>query len=187
MGRTEVTQGEWKVVMGSLPTTSDYNESCLSGEFVGDKKPVICVNLDDAREFIAKLNAKGEGIYRVPTEAEWEYAARAGTTGDNAGNLDSMAWYRDNSGGHPHEVATKLPNRWGLYDMLGNVSEWTADWYEPYKIGSVTDPTGATSGSIVSPRGGGWGNVDFMVTSAGRGGSYPRLRYLSMGFRVVRN
>jgi formylglycine-generating enzyme required for sulfatase activity len=143
--KTEVTQAQWQAVMGNNPSN-----------FKGNNLPVETVSWDDAQEFIKKLNAKGEGTYRLPTEAEWEYAARAGTTGDYAGNLDSMAWYSANSDMKTHPIGQKQANAWGLYDMHGNVWEWCEDWYDSYPSGTVTDPTGAASGSYRVIRGSCW-------------------------------
>ncbi len=127
---TEVTQSQWQAVMGSTPS-----------DFKGPDLPVEQVSWDDAQAFISKLNALGDGYrYRLPTEAEWEYAARAGTTGPYAGDLDAMAWYSQNSGNKTHPVGTKAPNAWGLYDMHGNVWEWTQDWDGAYSSSAVTDP-----------------------------------------------
>jgi formylglycine-generating enzyme required for sulfatase activity len=111
---------------------------------------------EDVHEFIQKLNSRGDGYrYRLPTEAEWEYAARAGTTGPYAGDLEAMAWYDKNSGGTTHPVAKKQANAWGLYDMHGNAFEWTADFYGDYSSGAVTDPTtGPSKGSSRVYRGG---------------------------------
>ena len=176
MGKYEVTQAQWKAVMSSNPSN-----------FKGDNLPVEQVSWDDAQEFIKKLNAKGEGTYRLPTEAEWEYAARSGTTGDYAGNLDAMAWYSTNSGNKTHEVGTKQANGWGLYDMHGNVWEWCADWYGAYSSSAQTDPTGATSGSVRVFRGGGWFSDAVYLRSAIRNYNSPSYRGSVLGFRVVRN
>ena len=111
MGRYEVTQAQWQKVMGNNPSS---DKSC------GENCPVEKVSWDDAQEFIKKLNAMNDGYtYRLPSEAEWEYACRAGTTGDDAGDLDSMAWYGKNSDDKMHPVGQKQPNAWGLYDMHG--------------------------------------------------------------------
>ena len=174
MGKYEVTQSQWQSVMGNNPSN-----------FIGDNLPVGNVSWDDAQEFIKKLNAKGEGTYRLPTEAEWEYAARSGTTGDYAGNLDAMAWYNKNSGNETHEVGTKQANAWGLYDMHGNVWEWVQD-YESYQSGSVTDPTGASSGSGRVLRGGGWNGGAVHVRSVNRDAYSPSTRLIFLGFRLVR-
>ena len=131
LGKYEVTQGQWAAVMGSNP--SHFKECGLDC-------PVEEVSWEDAQEFIRRLNAMdGAGTYRLPTEAEWEYAARAGTTGDRYGNLDAIAWHDGNSGGDPHPVGQKAPNAFGLHDMLGNVWEWVGDWYGGYPGGTVTD------------------------------------------------
>lgn len=176
MGKTEVTQEQWQAVMGDNPSSF---KNCL-------KCPVENVSWDDAQEFIKKLNAKNEGAYRLPTEAEWEYAARAKTTGAYPGNLDSMAWYDKNSGGKTHEVGMKVQNDFGLYDMHGNVWEWCSDWYGDYSSGAVTDPTGAASGSYRVFRGGSWGSGAANLRSAFRGNNLPSDRRAYVGFRVVR-
>jgi len=162
MQTTEVTQAQWEAVMGSNPS---YFSSC------GSDCPVEQVSWDDAQEFINKLNQKGEGVYMLPTEAQWEYAARAGSTTAFANgeitetgwgydpNLDAMGWYGYNSSGTTHPVAIqKTPNAWGLYDMHGNVWEWCQDWYGSYSSDTVTDPEGPSTGSIRVFRGGSWRN-----------------------------
>jgi len=188
---TEVTQGQWRAVMGSNPS---YFSSC------GDNCPVEQVSWDDAQAFIVKLNQKGEGTYRLPTEAEWEYAARAGSTtaysnGNNTytgcspvdPNLDKIGWYCGNSDGKNHPVAQKQPNTLGLYDMSGNVREWCQDWYGDYPSQTVSDPTGSASGLYRTVRGGSWWCPGAQYPrSANRGynSSDARLNYL--GFRLVR-
>ena len=129
MQTTEVTQGQWQTVMEKKPA---YFQDC------GDLCPVESVSWDDVQKFIDILNQRpGTHRYRLPTEAEWEYAARAGTTGSFAGSsVDNVAWHRDNSGDRTHPVGMKAPNAWNLYDMHGNVSEWVQDWYEEYPAGS---------------------------------------------------
>ncbi len=118
LGKYEVTQAQWKKVMGSSPS-----------RFKGANRPVEQVSWYDCQEFIEKLNSKGNGVFRLPTEAEWEYACRAGTTDDYAGNLDEMGWYDKNNVGKTQPVGKKKANPWGLYDMHGNVSEWCQDWH----------------------------------------------------------
>ena len=177
MGRTEVTQAEWMAVMGNNPSNFKNCDNC----------PVEQASWEEVQDFIRTLNARGEGTYRLPTEAEWEYAARAGTTGDYAGNLDSMAWYEANAGSKTREVATKQPNGWGLYDMHGNVWECVQDWFGDYPSGSVTNPTGAPSGSYWVARGGSFDAPAGVLRSAIRGTSPPLYRAHNLGFRVVRN
>ena len=148
-----MTQGQWQAVMGSNPS-----------QFTGDpNRPVENVSWDDVQEFIRRLNAReGGATYRLPTEAEWEYAARAGTTtrwsfGDDASQLGRYAWHDGNAGGQTHPVGQLQPNPWGLYDMHGNVWEWVQDWYGKYASGTAVDPAGPSSGSYHVFRGGGWG------------------------------
>ena len=174
IGQTEVTQAQWEAVMRTNPS---YFKNC-------PQCPVEQVSWEDAQQFIAKLNGQNDGYkYRLPTEAEWEYAARAGTTGDYAGSLDSMAWY-DNS--KTSSVGTKSPNNWGVYDMYGNVWEWVQDWYGSYSSGSVTDPTGASSGSSRVYRGGSWVDYRYTLRSAFRNSDSPSHRIYFLGFRLLR-
>ena len=178
MSATEVTQGQWKAVMPNNPS-----------HFTGDDDlPVENVSWDDVQTFISRLNTlQGcRRCYRLPTEAEWEYAARAGTTGDYAGDLDAMAWYVGNSGRKTHPVRQKRPNAWGLYDMHGNVREWVSDRYAGYPSGTVTDPTGPETGSSRVIRGGGWFYAARIARSANRADGTPAGRGLYVGFRLVR-
>ena len=139
LGKYEVTQSEWESVMDSNPSRFSGCPRC----------PVERVSWEDVQGFIRRLNSQeGREVYRLPTEAEWEYAARAGTAGDRYGNLDAIAWYGENSGNRTQPVGGKTPNAWGLHDMLGNVWEWVEDWYGDYPGGSVTDPRGPGSGSL---------------------------------------
>ena len=150
------------------------------------------------KAFIGRLNARSGGErYRLPSEAEWEYAARAGTKTDTyAGNitnpggndlvLNRIAWYRENSGGRTHPVGGKAPNGFGLYDMLGNVNEWVGDWHGPYPGGKVTDPTGPGSGSFRVYRGGSWNYVARYCRTANRGRGSPGNRIHFLGFRLLR-
>jgi len=184
----ELTQGEYRFVMGENPS-----------EHTGDWQPVERVSWDEAVEFCRRLTEmdrkKGrisaQQEYRLPTEAEWEYAARAGTVGARytwgdknvAVSLDLIAWYSGNSGGHPHVVMEKFPNAWGLYDMLGNVYEWCSDWYGVTPTESVTDPTGPGSGSNRVYRGGSWYGDARTARSAFRHWYDPGFRSSVLGFR----
>jgi formylglycine-generating enzyme required for sulfatase activity len=147
------------------------------------------VSWNDAQGFLSKLNARNDGYrYRLPTEAEWEYAARAGTTGDNAADLDSVAWYSINSYSQTHSVGEKQANGWGLYDMLGNVWEWCQDWYgeDYYRNSPAEDPQGPSSGSARVLRGGSWVSVTGVVRVASRDRVGPDYRDSGVGFRCVR-
>ena len=183
IGVHEVTQEQYEQVMGINPS-----------DFRGSNNPVENVSWEDAVEFCRELSAlpseKAAGhVYRLPTEAEWEYACRAGTTtaynfGDDDSELGDYAWIRENSGRTTHPVGGKKPNAWGLYDMHGNVWEWCQDWYKAYPRGTVTDPTGATSGSLRVTRGGCWCSAAGGVRSAERYGYVPSIRVDLYGFRV---
>ena len=181
MGRYEVTQGEWKAVMGESPS---FFSEC------GARCPVDSVSWEDVQEFISKLNKKESGNrykYRLPTEAEWEYGARAGTAGVRHGELGSIAWYDGNSGDRTHPVGQKRANAWGLHDTLGNVWEWTADWYGDYPSGLVTDPRGPLTGSDRVGRGGGWNSGARDVRTAHRSATHsPGDSCNNDGFRLVR-
>jgi formylglycine-generating enzyme required for sulfatase activity len=122
---------------------------------------------------------------RLPTEAEWEYAARAGSTGVRYGNLDEIAWYDKNSGGKSQEVGQKLPNAFGLYDMLGNSWQWVADWYGPYQAGAQSDPTGPASGQLKMPHGGSWGSTSRLTRASYRGTVEPEHRGNKLGIRCA--
>ena len=125
-------------------------------------------------------------VYTLPTEAQWEYACRAGTTGDYAGDLQAMAWFTENAGGTTHVVATKQANAWGLYDMHGNVWEWCADWYaDKLPGGSVSDSKGPASGSNRVNRGGSWWFDAAYFRSANRYGNSPGYRDGNLGFRLA--
>ena len=178
MGIYPVTQDQYQAVMGSNPSN-----------FKGGANPVEQVNWHDAVAFCEKLSAKtGINIY-LPTEAQWEYACRAGSTGifSGTGRVDQMGWYGGNSGGKTHPVGQKRPNAWGLYDMHGNVWEWCADWYgeDYYANASDDDPQGPSSGTNRVLRGGSWSSYPRSCRSADRAGFDPSIRYDGIGFRVV--
>ncbi len=183
LGKTEVTQAQWVAVMGSNPS-----------KFKGRNNPVEMVSWEDVQRFIRLLNRKeGGNHYRLPTEAEWEYACRAGTTtayffGDDAGMMPQYAWYWDNSGERTHPVGLKRPNPWGLYDMHGNVWEWCRDWYDQnyYSNSPSTDPTGPSTGRFRVARGGGWVSFAGYLRSAIRYSDSPGVRGDGLGFRLLR-
>ena len=164
--------------------------------FKGDTMPVEHVSWEDAQKFIERLNAKEGGPkYRLPTEAEWENAARAGTTtaysfGDNASQLGEYAWFSENSVSTMHPVGQKKPNPWGLYDMHGNVWEWVHDWYsgDAYKASTSTavDPKGPSTGSSRVYRGGGWYLDAVFCRSADRRNDAPGRHVINLGLRLLR-
>jgi formylglycine-generating enzyme required for sulfatase activity len=140
----------------------------------------------NAQEFIRRLNEREDGYhYRLPTEAEWEYASRAGDIEEVL--IPEVAWYEENCGGQPHEVGTKKPNAWGLYDMHGNVWEWCEDWYSAnsHQGDPITDPKGPSSGEEKVLRGGAWTSYAFACGSTFRHGLSPHKRIESSGFRLV--
>ena len=159
--------------------------------FKGAKNPVDSVSWDDCQNFITKLKEKVPGQeFQLPTEAEWEYACRGGSTGDYCygdgdGSLGEYAWYSNNSGQKMHPVGEKKPNAWGLYDMHGNVWEWCGDWYGDYSTNDETDPVGASSGSHRVLRGGSWSGPASGCRSASRRNVTPSLRYDHFGLRVI--
>ena len=172
---TEVTQAQWQAVMGDNPS-----------DFKGDNLPVESVSWEDCKEFCTKLSSQGLNV-SLPTEAQWEYACRAGTTSAYAGNLDEMAWYSKNSGSTTHEVGQKKPNAWGLYDMHGNVWEWCSDWFDSgyYSKSPASDPTGPDTGSYRVFRGGGWDCVARNCRSALRFFNSPDFRSDGLGLRCL--
>ncbi len=193
MQTTEVTQSQWKAMMGSLPS-SFCEAGKLEGDLLVDDKPIVCISWNEAQMFVRKLNLRKDSYkYRLPTEAEWEYAARAGTTtkyssGESENSLDSYAWYRENSEKTIHEVATRQPNAWGLYDMHGNAWEWVQDWYSPdyYSKSPGVDPKGPKTGFFRLSRGGGWESTARKCRSANRYYMGANYRRASIGFRLVR-
>ena len=191
MQATPVTQAQWQAVMGDNPSF-----------FKGENHPVENVSWHDAQAFIRKLNARGEGQYRLPTEAEWEYACRAGTeTPFGIGNgVDLDSTQANFDGNYPYgkgkkalyreqttPVKTFEPNAWGLYDMHGNVCEWVQDWFGEYPEGEETDPQGPATGADRVLRGGGWCNLARFARSAYRGRFSPDVRGINLGFRLVKD
>jgi formylglycine-generating enzyme required for sulfatase activity len=181
MSKYEVTQAQWKAVMESNPSYFSDCDSC----------PVERVSWNDAQAFILKLNQKTAKNYRLPTEAEWEYAARGGKKSKGykyAGSdtIDSVAWFADNSGGKTHPVGQKQANELGIYDMSGNVWEWCSDWYGNYSAEVQTNPGGPNSGSNRALRGGGWNGLASRCRVADRSNDGPDNRNRnSGGFRLV--
>lgn len=185
LGKYEVTQREWELVMGDNPSQYGRNS----------RLPVDSVSWYDVHEFIGRLNeSAGDSLYRLPSEAEWEYACRAGTQtrwafGDDLGQLVRYAWYDGNNSPHSTKaVGLRRPNSWGLYDMHGNVWEWVQDWYSGsyYKNSPRVDPQGPSSGSLRVARGGDFDNLARGVRSAYRNGESPNHRNDSGGVRLVR-
>ena len=182
LGRTEVTQAQWRAIMGKNPA-----------RFQGDELPVEAVSWHEAMEFCRKLTQRESAVgrlpsgyaYTLPTEAQWEYACRAGTAGNHAGDPERMAWYAANSGGTTKPVGQKEPNAWGLHDMHGNVWEWCLDWYGSYPGGSVTNPKGAASGIYRVMRGGSWNNSADYCRSSLRLRDEPVYRRNYLGLRVA--
>jgi len=179
MGVTEVTQAQYYAVMGTNPS-----------HFEGEANPVESVFWNDAAEFCKKLSEKTRQAIRLPTEAEWEYACRAGTTtafsfGDDVSAIGDYAWYGANTHLTTHPVGQKKPNAWGLYDMHGNVWEWCANWYGDYPNGAVTDPQGAASGTYRVLRGGAGNSGPGVCRSAYRGHYSPGSPDYLFGLRVV--
>ena len=180
IGQTEVTQELWQAVMGSNPS-----------RFKGDnQRPVEKVSWDDCQEFIEKLNRLTGKNFRLPTEAEWEYAARGGNKSrgykySGSNNPDAVAWYSKNSGYETHPVAQKQSNESGLYDMSGNVWEWCYDWYGKYKSNSQTNPTGSSTGSYRVLRGGSWFYYARSVRVSDRLNGEADYRNSEFGFRLA--
>ena len=179
IGETEVTQELWQAVMGSNPS-----------RFKGTSRPVEQVSWDDCKAFFSKLNSLTGKNFRLPTEAEWEYASRGGNksqgykySGSNI--LGDVAWYADNSGSETHPVKTKSPNELGIYDMSGNVSEWCQDWLGSYESSSQSNPTGPSSSSSRVRRGGDWSIAAGGCRVSSRSCDAPGLRRNFLGLRLV--
>ncbi len=197
IGKTEVTQRQFKNVMGTEPWMSRPNIPC------GNDFPAVCLDWNDATAFCAKLTVREQDnatgpvlrageVYRLPTEAEWEYACRAGTQtrfsyGDDESILGEYAWFDGNTQGHAGQVGLKKPNPLGLYDTHGNVWEWCSDWHDSAVLIGGNDPIGPKTGSHREARGGGWGFGPVSCRSARRYGIVPSYRDGDLGFRVVRS
>jgi formylglycine-generating enzyme required for sulfatase activity len=185
MGATTVTNEQYRRFK------ADYDSGSYEGNsFNDDKQPVVMVSWDEATEFCTWMSKQTGMTVRLPTEAEWEYAARAGTTtrfcgGDDDGALDAYGWYDGNSGHKTHPVGQKKANAFGLYDMHGNVWQWCSDWYGAYPNGDQVDPTGAAQSALRVMRGGGWYYAPGVCRSAYRRDESPGLRLNDFGFRVV--
>ena len=179
VGKYEITQALWQAVMGNNPS-----------RFKGDDLPVEKVSWDDCQDFISKLNAMTGKRFRLPSEAEWEYAARGGKKSrgyqySGSNTFGDVAWYYGNSGPKTHAVGTKQPNELGIYDMIGNVWEWCQDWFGSYSSSPQTNPTGAASGSYRVYRGGSWCNSARDCRTSYRRGNTPDFRYFDLGLRLV--
>ena len=180
IGVYEVTQEQYYEIMGRM-----------SSHFKGPNRPVMLVSWKEARLFCAKLAEKERVVYRLPTEAEWEYACRAGKRTEYywGNEMDGRyAWYFANSERRTHDVGTRKPNQWGLYDMSGNVYEWCYDWYENgyYSTSPSKNPRGPAQGQRRVVRGGGWADSPSFCRSAFRRSRKPTRRYGDCGFRVIR-
>lgn len=179
IGKTEVTQELWEAIMGDNPSN---NKS--------PRHPVEQVSYEDCKAFIEKLNLLTDVEFSLPTEAQWEYAARGGRDGGyryagTTQHLNEFAWYNDNSNGETHDVATKRPNGLGLFDMSGNVSEWCNDWWGDYPRIGLTNPTGPSSGPAHILRGGNFECFDFLLRVSHRRGGVPNAKSKAFGLRLA--
>ena len=192
IGKYEVTQQLWEYVMGTTPKYIPGNYLIPA---TGDYLPVECVSWEDCQEFISKLNQMTGKAFRMPTEAEWEYAARGGNKSNGykysgSNSIGDVAWYYGNSSNNgnssnSHEVGTKAPNELGLYDMSGNVYEWCSDWFATYSSSSQTNPTGPSSGSYRVLRGGNWECSAPICRVSSRNYNVPGSGYFYCGFRLA--
>lgn len=183
LGETEITQAQWFAVMGENPSRFTGCDAC----------PVENVSFFDVQRFLKKINKKAKGVvYRLPTEAEWEYAAMGGRKGHDyrfaGGNFpDSLGWYKNNSDSKTHPVKTKQPNELGIYDMCGNVGEWCYDWFSPYKDYEQNNPTGKASGLYKIHRGGSWDHAAINCRVKDRQSLDPKHNGEgAIGFRLVK-
>jgi formylglycine-generating enzyme required for sulfatase activity len=183
IGQTEVTEAQWRAIMGTSPKNFKDCDSC----------PVSQVSWDDIYSFILKINElRGVENYRLPTEAEWEYAARGGSQSkgyiySGSNDIDAVAWYIKNSNYKKHPVKGKAPNELGLYDMTGNVYEWCSDWYAKYGSEPSTNPTGPNYGNRRVYRGGTWRFDAYICVVTWHYGSYPHIRDTETGFRLAKS
>ncbi len=176
LGKYEITQAQWGEVMNDAPSRHAGCPDC----------PVDSVSWEDSQNFIRKLNRMKLGYeFRLPTEAEWEYACRAGSGDSRYGKIDRIAWYRGNSDNKTHRAGLKKPNAWGFYDMLGNVWEWCNDWYGEYPQRNVADPTGPARGTARVLRGGSFWNLEMYVRAANRYWEDPEKRNRTDGMRLA--
>lgn len=180
IGKYEVTRAQWMEIMGYKPNFGRVCENC----------PVDAVSWNDIQKYLQKLNSKTGKSYRLPTEAEWEYAARGGMFDNGysyigSSGLSSMAWFSENSSGYTHEVGSRLANELGIYDMLGNVSEWCSDWYGVYSERKASNPKGPPKGANHVLRGGSWNDSERSCRETDRYWMNSDDRYVFCGFRLV--
>lgn len=189
IGETEVTQALWKAVTGYSPT-ADVDKMWTDEYGLGDNYPAYNISYEDVQSFIVKLNRLTGEQFRMPTEAEWEYAARGGkkSVGCNysgSNTIDEVAWYDANSNSKAHAVKTKEANELDIYDMSGNVWEWCSDWFDYYDSSALTDPTGPTTGTNRVNRGGCWYNDVHYSHCAYRDADTPSYSWEGLGFRLA--
>ena len=197
LGRYEVTQAQWAIVMTDAHPDAAHPMVNVQGtevsrdpsHFKGASLPVESVSWEDVELFLKRLNARdSKHSYRLPTEAEWEYACKAGHK-ERPGSLSASGWSKADSGDETHAAGSKKPNAWGLYDMEGNVAEWVQDWYsrDYYEGSSLTDPSGPRTGTYRVFRGGSWLDAPDLCRASYRGFEFPVSRVYNVGFRVVRS
>ena len=182
IGKYEITQWQWREVMGQDPPELKF-KGC-------DDCPVERVSWDDIQQFLKKLNNRTSKNYRLPTEAEWEFAARGGTRSNGykysgSNSIGNVAWFTDNSNNKTHPIGQKQANELGIFDMTGNVWEWCSDWYGTYNSAAVSNPTGATKGTARVARGGSWNRYAQCCRVADRNYYAPTIRDSDLGFRVI--
>ena len=189
MGETEVTQALWEAVTGYSPT-ADVDKMWSDEYGLGDDYPAYNIRYEDVQSFIVKLNRLTGEKFRMPTEAEWEYAARGGKkskgyTYSGSDTVGEVAWYDGNSSSKTHIVMTMAANELGIYDMSGNVWEWCSDWFDYFDSSAQTDPAGPTTGKERVIRGGGWNNVAVYCDCDSRHDESPTSSWASLGFRLA--